>query len=110
MEAVYQKFINAETVKNFDGTIRTDTIHNTDDIGDYIHCWLDKHVSRKMGRIKMNQIIETNGGVFRCIRIYSDSFGEFPINDIEIINVKLLTYVALESFINERLQNDGINQ
>ena len=110
MESVYQKFINAERIKNFDGTLRTDTIHNTNDIGDYIHCWLDKYVSRSMGRIKMNNIIEMNGGVFRCMRIYSDSFGEFPINNREIQNIKLLTYVALERFINDRLENDGINQ
>ena len=110
MEGVYQKFINVEHVRNFDGTIRTDTIHNTDDIGDYIHCWLDKHVSRKMGRIKMNQIIETNGGVFRCIQMYIDDFGDFPINEREIRNIKLLTYIVLERFFYDRLQKDGINQ
>ena len=109
MESVYQKFINAERVKNFDGTIRTDTIHNTEDIGDYIHCWLDRYVSR-MGRIQMNMIIEMNGGVFRCMKMYSDDFGDFPINDKEIKNYQLLTYVALERFFNDRLQNDDINQ
>ena len=58
----------------------------------------------------MNKIIEMNGGVFRCMKIYSDSFGDFPINEKEIKNYNLLTYVALESFISDRLQNDGINQ
>ena len=102
MEAVYQKFINAINIKKIDGTIRTDTLENTNDVNDYIHCWLDRYIM-KIGRIEMNHLIKYNGGVFQCMKLYTEEFGEFPINEKDIRNYQLLSYISVENYIKNRL-------
>jgi hypothetical protein len=51
----------------------------------------------------MNKIIQYNGGVFACMKLYSEEFGEFPINNKDIRNYQLLTNISIENYTKNRL-------
>jgi hypothetical protein len=110
LEQYYSEFINKKKIIDFDGKVLTQTIHNTDDQGHVIHCWLDPYIA-KMNQTELMEIINDFGGVFKAISKYQDEFGDFPIDSKnEIKNYWTLAYIIVEEYIRERLDEDGINE
>ncbi len=109
LEKYYLEFINKKEILDFDGKILTETIHDTDDQGHIIHCWLDPYVV-KMKQDELMEIINDFGGVFKALSKYQDEFGDFPIDSKnEIKNYWTLAYIIIEEYIRDKLDEDGIN-
>ncbi|KAJ1464960.1 hypothetical protein T484DRAFT_1757721 [Baffinella frigidus] len=110
VEHCYLEFINQEEILDFDGNVLTKTIHDTDDKGHVIHCWLDPYIV-KMKQSGLMTIINDFGGVFKAISKYQDEFGDFPIDSKnEIKNYWTLAYIIIEEYIRDKLDEDGINE
>ena len=79
-----------------------------DDLSDAIHEYCDETV-RGIQHQNMMNIIDSCGGVFKCIKNYIDEYGEFDFDRPEYDCNATLVYLCISNYINENYE-DAISQ
>ena len=83
---------------------RLENENYTDDLHDAIHEFADETACAMTHENKM-LIINSCGGVFKCLKQYCAEYGEFDFNKSDDICYSTLVYLCMSEYINENYED-----
>lgn len=75
---------------------------NEDNYYDYLYELIDQYVIRY--DYDMKELVDSYG-VFKAIKLYSDNFGEYEINDNELKNYMMLGFLIVKDLFTDKYPN-----